>query len=808
MLPVEPQGSVTAATRAPGAARDPASPAADSGQASIGASTLAELDALLARAASEVQLGMEEGASRIGRYTLVTPVGEGGFGTVWLASQEEPVRRLVALKLLRRDPGSKMILSRFQNERQTLARMDHPNVATVLDAGVTDDGRPWFVMPFIDGLPINALCDERRMLPRDRVRLFAEVCDGVQHAHQKGVIHRDIKPGNILVTRASDRAVPKVIDFGVAKALDAALTETMRTAEGQRLGTPQYMPPEQWMHGAGTADARSDVYALGVVLAELLVGGPPTRLPRTPLEVPELVPPGTWLADLAARDPAAARKVAAARGMGVDELLEAVRGDLESIVRRACATHPEDRYATAAALAEDLRRWLDGRPVAARLLAPWERSWRFVLRHRVGTALGGLAAVAVLVALVVWIGETLASSRERALTESAQRHQEQTFRLAQGMIQELVDRQRSEKDPEAGHALFSRIEQMLERIAEDDPLTAARLAAIVARGHEESWQQRAAYALLQRSFGRLLEVDPDGTSTAFAELAPEVYRAATKYDRPLAAELGPGVFLGMLSSGRFHSPEARSIFQSSVTERQPWPFCRIDSDQALGFAAAQFYASTFDDPVEASCAHALARIGVLTRGGIFGKLDELFAARAYLRSHLPPDDHRLMQAEMQVCTLMALEGMNSEDSVQAMALHCARAEHALGIGSPRTVNAYWNLCYSCVNLGRFEDGYQAYVRMLWPEYRRQVPSDGLRRWYLGYFAPIAYRVGDLDTAYMTAMTQLADDAEEGSIKRDGVAQLSAKVLAGVLAAWGDDAGAREIEQRYGVQRLPECSDNW
>jgi hypothetical protein len=157
---------------------------------------------------------------------------------------------------------------------------------------------------------------------------------------------------------------------------------------------------------------------------------------------------------------------------------------------------------------------------------------------------------------------------------------------------------------------------------------------------------------------------------------------------------------------------------------------------------------------------------------------------------------------------MALEGMNSEDSVQAMALHAARAELAFGSGSPRAVNAYWNLCYCCVNLGRFEDGYQAYLRFLWPEYRRQVPSDGLRRWYLGYFAPVAYRVGDLDTAYATSMTQLADDASEGSIKRDGVAQLSAKVLAGVLAVWGDDAGAREIEQRYGVQRLPECADNW
>ena len=141
--------------------------------------TFAELDALLDRAAAEVQRGLEEGAVRVGRYTLVTPVGEGGFGTVWLASQEEPVRRIVAVKMFRRDPSAGMVFTRFENERQTLARMDHPNVATVLDAGLSEDGRPWFAMPFIDGLPITQLCDERRMGLRDRVRLFAEVCDGV-----------------------------------------------------------------------------------------------------------------------------------------------------------------------------------------------------------------------------------------------------------------------------------------------------------------------------------------------------------------------------------------------------------------------------------------------------------------------------------------------------------------------------------------------------------------------------------------------------------------------------------------------------
>ncbi|MBU3684654.1 MAG: serine/threonine protein kinase, partial [Phycisphaerales bacterium] len=210
-----------------------------------------------------------EDRGRVGRYALVSVLGEGGFGTVWLASQEEPVRRLVALKLLRRDPSSTVVMARFRAERQALARMDHPNVASVLDAGVTEDGRPWFAMPYIDGPPITVHCDGERLGVRERMALFAEACDGVQHAHQKGVIHRDIKPGNVLVSRGSGRATPKVIDFGVAKALEPGDGEGARTAEGQRLGTPQYMAPEQWLHGASAADARSDVYALGVLMAEL-----------------------------------------------------------------------------------------------------------------------------------------------------------------------------------------------------------------------------------------------------------------------------------------------------------------------------------------------------------------------------------------------------------------------------------------------------------------------------------------------------------------------------------------------------------
>jgi hypothetical protein len=774
-----------------------------------GSATMAELDALLARAATEVQRGMDEGVARIGRYTLVTAVGEGGFGTVWLASQEEPVRRLVALKLLRRDPNSRMVLARFQNERQTLARMDHPNVATVLDAGVTDDGRPWFVMPFIDGLPINVLCDEQRLRPRQRVQLFAAVCDGVQHAHQKGVIHRDLKPGNILVTRDTERPMPKVIDFGVAKACDPSDAASLRTAEGQRLGTPQYMPPEQWMHGAGIADARSDVYALGAVLGELLVGGPPTRLPRTPLEVPEVVPPLAWLAEVGARDPAVVAATAAARGMAVDELTEAVRGDLDAIVRRATAAHPDDRYATAAALADDLRRWLEGRAVAARLLGPSERALRWVRRHRIAASLAAVAAVALVTVLVVWTTSVAESRRERELTDVAQRQSERTFDLARSMIEDMVQQLRTSNDVMAGKATFQRVDRMLDQVAADDPLAAGRLAAIVVKGHQEAWEHSSAYALARRAFDRVLAVDPAGSSQAYRDLAPAVYQMSLKYDRPAAAKLGPGIFGTLASEGKLLSSESRGLFTSSIAERQPWPFFQEGAPIEFRLAASQWFASAIPDPIESACMNAQARIYSYMRADhLPGRATEIFAALEYLRAHRAADDPVLVTAEVQVGIMMDIDGLGSQHSLQGMMLHCARAAAAFGEGSPRTVNARWNLACSCVNQGFVKDGYDAYIDHLWPEYRRQVPSDGLRAWYLAYFAPVAFMVADYDTAYACALTQLADEIDAGGPATGGVCQLSARVLAGVLAVWGDESGAQEVERRFNVQRVPECLEQW
>ena len=324
--------------------------------------------------------------ARLGRYRIEGLLGRGGMGEVYRAEQLEPVRRTVALKLLRAQKLDARHLAYFEVERQLLAQMRHPAIAQVFDADTTADGHPFFAMEFIAGSPITAYCDAHAMPTDARIALFIRVCEGVQHAHQKGVIHRDLKPGNLLVDEVDGRALPKIIDFGIATA--STLTEGREVA-----GTPDYMSPEQAGGDQALVDTRSDVYALGVVLSELLTGRRPLAAGETvtdhdrTLRLPS--------AQLSTLSPADADQLAKAHGEPVSRMRRVLQTELDWVVAKAMRHDRNERYASAAALADDLQRFLDARPLQA---VPPSRGYamrKFAQRHRTGIAAAALIALAL-----------------------------------------------------------------------------------------------------------------------------------------------------------------------------------------------------------------------------------------------------------------------------------------------------------------------------------------------------------------------------------------------------------------------------
>ncbi len=364
------------------------------------------------------------------RYKLLEPIGEGGMGTVFMAEQIAPVRRLVALKIIKPGMDSKAVLARFEAERQALALMDHPNIAKVLDAGSTDQGLPFFVMELVKGTPITKFCDERRLSPRERLELFVPVCLAIQHAHQKGVIHRDIKPSNVLVALYDGQPVPKVIDFGVAKAAGQPLTEkTLHTGFGALVGTPEYMSPEQATFNQLDIDTRSDVYSLGVLLYELLTGTTPVDKMRfkeaAVLEVLRVVReeepprPSVKLSTLEAR-----ASIAATRGSEPEKLSNLMRGEVDWIVMKALEKDRNRRYDSAAGLAKDVLRYLNDELVEARPPSTGYRFRKFIRAHRNGviTFLVFLATNLFAWGMVAWevVEKEIANQQEKAARVEAE----------------------------------------------------------------------------------------------------------------------------------------------------------------------------------------------------------------------------------------------------------------------------------------------------------------------------------------------------------------------------------------------------
>jgi serine/threonine protein kinase/tetratricopeptide (TPR) repeat protein len=391
----------------------------------------------------------------IGRYKILEPIGEGGYGTVFMAEQTTPVQRKVALKIIKAGMDTRQVIARFEAERQALALMDHPNIAKVFDAGVTETGRPYFVMELVKGMPITKYCDEHRLPPRQRLELFIQVCQAVQHAHQKGIIHRDLKPSNVLVAQYDGRPVPKVIDFGVAKATGQRLTLTMFTGFGDVIGTPQYMSPEQAELNQLDVDTRSDIYSLGVLLYELLTGSTPLESNRVKeaalLEVLRVVreeEPQRPSARLSTAEQLPS--IAASRGLEPEKLSGLVKGELDWIVMRALEKDRTRRYETANGMASDVQRYLNDETVQACPPSALYRFRKFARRNKIALASSGLVLFfLVLVGSGIgWAVRDRTAREEQAAQQRSARQARVTEQL-ESILTEVARLEQAEKWSEA-----------------------------------------------------------------------------------------------------------------------------------------------------------------------------------------------------------------------------------------------------------------------------------------------------------------------------------------------------------------------
>jgi len=480
-----------------------------------GQAPLPSSDAERARVFELAFARQESAGASIGPYKLIQELGEGGFGVVWLAEQQEPIRRRVALKVIKVGMDTREVIARFETERQALALMDHPGIARVFDAGTTEAGRPFFVMELVRGTPITRYCDDNRLTVGARLRLFIPVCRAVQHAHQKGVIHRDLKPSNIIVTVHDGVASPKIIDFGIAKATETPLTErTLFTRFHAFIGTPAYSSPEQMEMSGLDVDTRSDIYSLGVLLYELLAGRPPFdpgELLKSSLEamrrtIREVEPPvpSQSVRSLAGTEIDA---VAGRRATTHTSLVESIRGDLDWIVMRCLEKEPARRYETAGELAADVGRFLADMPVQARPAGATYKLRKFVRRNRLAVAAVAAVVLSLVAGLVVasvaLVREHAARERESAMRLEADANAAQA--RTEAAKSEQAARFMQEMLSGAGpSAALGRDATILLEILDT---TASRLDTELAGQPEVATDVRETLALVNRDLGRFAEAE-------------------------------------------------------------------------------------------------------------------------------------------------------------------------------------------------------------------------------------------------------------------------------------------------------------
>jgi len=674
---------------------------------------------------------------QIGPYKLLEKLGEGGFGVVYLAEQQEPVLRRVALKIIKIGMDTRRVIARFEAERQALAMMDHPNVARVLDAGATDRGRPYFVMEHVAGIPITDHCDRHRLNIDERLELFIQACEAVQHAHQKGIIHRDLKPGNILVTVKDDKPTVKVIDFGVAKALSQHLTEeTVFTEQGQLIGTPEYMSPEQAEMTAQDIDTRSDIYALGVLLYELVTGllpfdrealrsAGPLGIQRMIREQDPLKPSSKLSVVSEARSPTLDTR-AHHRRIEPRALGKALKGDLDWIVMKALEKDRTRRYASASNLANDIQRHLHNEPVWAGPPSTTYRVAKFVRRNR-PAVLAALLVFAVLVGGVAVTSIALhrAVVARRAETQQREEAQHQAA-IAQAINDFLNNDLLAAADPNYTADRAITVREVLDTASEriegrfaDEPLVEAAIRSTLGTAYYRLGEEILAHQHIKR--------------------AGELYTRSLGEEDPLALDSGIGL-VSLLSYQGLHDEAERlchKVLETSTTvlgERHPITLDAMHMKAWLLFTQGRFaeaepiFRRTFnakketlgpehEDTLTTMCAYGLC----LHEMGRLQQAEPLLRGAYDIRRRLLGDDHPSTLTAMDNLGAVLKDSGRIDDSLALFKRCLDHRRRVLGEEHRLTLGTMSNVADVLGEMGRLDEAVDLHRELL--AIRRRVLGD-------------------------------------------------------------------------------------